>query len=293
LLIMKFDVGTVRNNWYGFNSIARIAKESRNMFFDSAELDFSGCDFFEANMVAPFYTIITKLRNELNDVSIMNLSSDIETILKKNNFLTTFNMVAIRDSNQTTIPFKIFKLQSGEQFFDYLESYMNGRGIPTMSEALTKRFRQSIFEIFQNAAIHSNSESGIFTCGQFFPTKHRLDFTIADAGVGIRENVREYTGNRKMNSRMAIKWALTEGNTTKRGSQPGGLGLKLLKDFIRMNEGKLQIVSRYGYYEFNAINETYNKLEHDYPGTCVNIEINTQDKSSYCLVSELDSTDIF
>ncbi len=290
---MKIDVGTVQNDWNGFNSIARIAEESRNLFFDSVVLDFSGCDFFEANMAAPLYTIITRLRNELNDVSVMNMSSAIETILKKNHFLTIFNRIAIRDTKQTTIPFKIFKLHAGEQFFDYLESYMNGRGIPTMSEALTKRFRQSIFEIFQNAAIHSNSESGIFTCGQFFPHKHRLDFTIADAGIGIRENVREYTGNKKLNSLKAIKWALTEGNTTKRENQPGGLGLKLLKEFIRMNEGKLQIVSRYGYYEFSANNETYKKLIHDYPGTCVNIEINTQDTSSYYLKSELNSKDIF
>ena len=162
-----------------------------------------------------------------------------------------------------------------------------------MSEGLTKRFRQSLFEIFQNAAMHSKSESGIFTCGQFFPQMHRLDFTIADAGVGIRENVRQYTGNSKMNSCTAIIWALTEGNTTKTGDQPGGLGLKLLKDFILMNKGKLQIVSRYGYYQFSASGDKCIKLDYDFPGTCVNIEINTQDTSSYCLQSELSSDDIF
>ena len=197
------------------------------------------------------------------------------------------------DTNQTAVPFKIFKLQAGEQFYDYLESYMHGKGIPTMSEGLTKRFRQSLFEIFQNAAIHSKSGSGIFTCGQFFPQMHRLDFTVADAGVGIRENVRNYTGNAKMGSCTAIEWALTEGNTTKTGNQPGGLGLKLLKDFIRMNRGKLQIVSRFGYYEFSATGDGCIKLDHDFPGTCVNIEINTQDTSNYCLKSELSSDDIF
>jgi hypothetical protein len=38
----------------------------------------------------------------------------------------------------------------------------------------------------------------------------------------------------KLDSCEAIKWALTEGNTTKEGDQPGGLGLKLIKDFIQM-----------------------------------------------------------
>ena len=290
---MKVNVGTIKSNRGGFDAIARIAKETHALWFDSVELDFSNCGFFEANMAAPIYAVIARLRNELNDVSIVNVPPAIERILRKNQFLTIFNMMALRDTNQTTIPFKIFKLQAGEQFFDYLGAYMNGRGIPTMTEALTKRFRQSLFEIFQNAAIHSQSQSGIFTCGQFFPQKHRLDFTIADAGVGIRENVRRYTGKARMSSCTAIEWALTEGNTTKTGNQPGGLGLKLIKDFIRKNKGKLQIVSRFGYLEFSANGESVTKMGHDFPGTCVNIEINTQDTRSYCLKSELNSNDIF
>lgn len=290
---MKLNVDTIYSNKSGFDNIARIAEETQELWLESAELDFSGCGFFEANMAAPMYTVIARLRNELNDVSVVNMPSAVDRILKKNHFLTIFKKDILRDTNQTTIPFKIFKLQAGEQFSDYLDIYMNGRGIPTMSAALTKRFRQSLLEIFLNAAIHSQSGPGVFTCGQFYPQKHRLDFTIADAGVGIRENVRRYTGKAKMNSCTAIQWALVEGHTTKTGKQPGGLGLKLLKDFIRMNKGKLQIVSRFGYYEFSAHGESIVKMDHDFPGTCVNIEINTQDTSSYCLKSELSSDDIF
>ena len=290
---MKLNVNTIKSNRAGFNAIARIAEETSALSFDSVVLDFSRCSFFDANMAAPLYSVISRLRDELNSVSVVNIPSDIKEILQKNHFLTIFNIGDLQDTNQTTIPFKIFKLQAGEQFSDYLDRYMNGRGIPTMSAALTKRFRQSLLEIFQNAAIHSRSGAGVFTCGQFFPQKHRLDFTIADAGVGIRENVRRYTRIAKMDSCKAIQWALVEGHTTKTGKQPGGLGLKLLKDFIRMNTGKLQIVSRFGYYEFSAQEESTIKIEHDFPGTCVNIEINTGDTSSYCLKSELSSDDIF
>ncbi|WP_430232586.1 ATP-binding protein [Nitrosomonas communis] len=290
---MKLNVGTVRSDYDGFDSIARIAEQSRDLRFGPAELDFSNCSFFEANMAAPLYVVVARLRDELNDVSVINLKPALDAILRKNHFLTKFQKNVLIDTNQTTVPFKTFKLQAGEQFYEYLESYMHGKGIPAMSEGLAKRFRQSLFEIFQNAAIHSKSESGIFTCGQYFPQMHCLDFTIADAGIGIRENVRQYTGNAKMSSRAAIKWALTEGNTTKTGNQPGGLGLKLLKDFIRMNKGKLQIVSRFGYYEFSTTGENCMKLNHDFPGTCVNIEINTQDTSNYYLKSELSSNDIF
>ena len=36
-------------------------------------------------------------------------------------------------------------------------------------------------------------------------------------------------------------WATQGRNTTKRGPIPGGLGLKLLTEFIKLNEGRLQI----------------------------------------------------
>lgn len=289
----KVTVGNIESNRSGFDAIACIAEATNMLLFDSVELDFSNCSFFEANMAAPFYAVIARLRNALNDISVVNLPSPVETILRKNHFLTVFNMDALRDTNQTTIPFKIFKLHAGEQFSEYLDAYMKGRGIPSMSPALTKRFRQSLLEIFQNAAIHSQSKYGVFTCGQFYPQKHRLDFTISDAGIGIRENVRRYTGKKKMSSCAAIEWALTEGNTTKTGKQPGGLGLKLIKDFIQMNKGKLQIISRFGYYEFTTTGDQIVKMEHDFPGTCVNIEINTADRGNYCLKSELSSDDIF
>ncbi len=291
---MKLNVvGTVRSNCSGFDGIADIAAKTKDVWLDSIELDLSSCSFFEANMAAPLYAVIARLRDELNDVSIANVPSGVSKILQKNKFLSVFNQPALTDTNQTTLPFKIFKLSAGDQFNDYLDTYMKGRGIPTMSEALTKRFRQSLFEIFLNATIHSQSASGIFVCGQFYPNKHRLDFTIADAGVGIRENVRQYTKMPKLNSCKAMEWAMTEGNTTKTGNQPGGLGLKLIKDFIQVNAGKIQVVSRFGYYEFYANDESIRKMNNDFPGTCINIEINTEDTSSYCLKSELKSEDIF
>jgi hypothetical protein len=290
---MLIPIGTIRSNCNGFNTIADIATQTEGAWFESIELDFASCSFFEANMAAPLYTVIARLRDELNDVSIANVPSGVGTILRKNKFLSVFNQPELTDTNQTTLPFKILKLTAGDQFNDYLDTYMRGRGIPTMSEALTKRFRQSLFEIFLNATIHSQSKTGIFVCGQFYPNKHRLDFTIADAGVGIRENVRRYTRKPKLNSCKAIEWAMTEGNTTKKGNQPGGLGLKLIKDFIQMNGGKIQVVSRFGYYEFSANGESIQKMNNDFPGTCINIEINTEDTSSYCLKSELKSEDIF
>ncbi len=81
--------------------------------------------------------------------------------------------------------------------------------------------------------------------------------------------------------------------TTKTGSQPGGMGLKFLKEFVSLNKGKLQIASRDGFYEFAAGNETFAKLSGDFPGTVVNLEVNTADQQSYMLSSEINPNDIF
>jgi len=290
---MIVSVDTIKSDSSGFSSIADISFKTKDAWIDSIELDFSSCSFFEANMAAPLYTVISRLRNDLNIVSVTNMRPEVSRILQKNKFLSVFNQPDITDSNQTTLPFKIFKLSAGDQFNDYLDNYMKGKGIPSMSQVLTKRFKQSLFEIFLNATIHSQSESGIFVCGQFYPKKHRIDFTIADAGVGILENVQKYLRKPGLDSCEAIEWAMIEGNTTKTGNHPGGLGLKLIKDFIQINGGKIQVVSRFGYYEFSANDESVRKMNNDFPGTCINIEINTEDKNNYYLKSELRSEDIF
>lgn len=291
---MKLPVGTIRSDKNGFEALAKAAKSSHSLFLDALNLDFSSCSFFEANMTAPFSAVLSHVFDGLNEISIVNMSDRVEKILRKNQFLCMFGYSALQDFNETTLPLKKFKLQAGDQFSDYLDQYLKGKGLPQMTNALTKKFRQSLLEIFQNSAIHSDSASGIFICGQFFPTKQRFDITIADAGIGIRENVRRYLGDEKISSRDAIRWALTEGNTTRQdGNQPGGLGLKLIKEFIRFNHGKIQIISRFGFYQYSTSGELLSKMDEDFPGTSVNIEINTGDTSSYCLKSELKAYDIF
>jgi signal transduction histidine kinase len=189
---MQEKIGDIRSDSTGFNALANLSSKAAELYFEKVELDIQYCTFFEANMAAPLYAVLTRYYVGMNEVSLTNIRSDIRTILQKNHFLCELGFCELHDSNQTTLPFKRFKLTSGEQFSDYLDQYMHDRGIPKMTAGLTKKFRQSLFEIFQNAMQHSNSEQGIFVCGQFFPKQHRLDFTISDGGIGIRENVRRF-----------------------------------------------------------------------------------------------------
>lgn len=157
--------------------------------------------------------------------------------------------------------------------------------IPEMSSELLKKLSESISEIFENAIYHSRSKLGIFSCGQFFPAKEQLDFTVVDLGIGIRRNIKRCIGL-DFSSEKAIIWA-TEGNTTTRGGNvPGGLGLKLLGEFIDLNQGCIKIVSDAGYWQRESGEVFTVPLNYRFPGTVVSVEINTADTFAYRLVSD-------
>ncbi|MBI5185831.1 MAG: hypothetical protein HZA01_08935 [Nitrospinae bacterium] len=71
------------------------------------------------------------------------------------------------------------------------------------------------------------------------------------------------------------------------------MGLKLLREFIIQNEGRIQIVSDKGYWELSGGKITTQNFQAPFPGTVVNIEINTADIKSYRLAAEISPRYIF
>ena len=282
---MKIQLGEIRSNKLGFSRLAQLAAMLKPCLFENIEIDFSRCGWFDANMCAPLGVVVAHAKGNINTIQLTGLTPSIRAILSKNRFLTEFGYSELMDTHGTTISYRQFTAADNRTFAAYLNQHMRGKDLPVMSAPLSERFKNSILEIFVNAAMHSESKLGIFACGQFFPAMHRLDFCVADTGVGIRRKIYKELGL-KMNSDKAIEWALQEGNTTRRGNVPGGLGLKLIGEFIAMNKGRIQIVSDRGYWEFNSLGETLNRIDSPFPGTVINIEINTADTGSYRLRSE-------
>lgn len=64
-----------------------------------------------------------------------------------------------------------------------------------------------------------------------------------------------------------------------------------MRDFIKFNKGKFQIVSGMEYWELNGETETENSFKNLFPGTIVNIEIDQSDKNYYFYVNRHDSSD--
>ncbi|MBB3590878.1 hypothetical protein FHX08_001222 [Rhizobium sp. BK529] len=153
-----------------------------------------------------------------------------------------------------------------------------------MTEALRGKIYEGLDEVFMNASIHSNSSTAIFACGQFFPKYERIDFSITDGGIGISGAYKQ-AFSRDISALDAIEWAMTEGSTTRVGDIPGGLGLKILRRFIRLNCGRFIVVSRDGYWTEQGGVAEKKQLSLDFPGTVVTIEVNTADTRAYDFVS--------
>lgn len=291
--MVRFPLPQIHHDYESFAALARLYAQTENCFLERVEIDMSAATWFEADMCAALGAILYSLGQNLNTVELTNIQPMVGDNLSKNGFLSHYGRAKIPDRWGTTISYQRFDDRDDHFFARYIENQVIHRSeMPEMSSGLLKKFRESIFEIFSNAVWHSRTQLGIFSCGQYFPKKGLLNFTVADLGVGIRQNIRDYIGL-DLAAERAIVWATEEYNTTKHGPVPGGLGLKLLREFINLNGGCLQIISDAGFWQCKNERVSTARLGHPFPGTVVNIGINTADLNSYSLTTELDADDIF
>ncbi len=162
-----------------------------------------------------------------------------------------------------------------------------------MTEYVHEKISESIQEMFINAIYHSRTEF-IYTCGQFHPARHELNFTIVDTGIGFAKRIEESLDIPNISSKDAIMWAITDGNTSKKDVS-GGLGLAILKEFITINKGKMQIISGNAYYELSNDIETISILDYFFDGSVISMNFNTNDTTTYTFENEneIDLDDIF
>ncbi len=292
---MKTRINSLPTDIRGFERIIRLWHNSQLRRDGLLEVDMSGVEWMDANMCAPFGAVLYSFKAK-GIIRLSGMRIGLRKALSVNGFLANFGFDVPRESDLegTTIEYQRFERGKSDAFKDYIDMHFVGKGIPRMSEALHKKFRESIAEIYENANDHSSSSLGIFACGQHFPNENRLKFSIADLGIGMKQNIFDKMGF-DLPAKEAIKWAIEKNNTTRQPAEgkPGGLGLKLIREFIGFNGGKIQIVSDRGYWCYQNSKESLRTLNNSFPGTVVNIEINTADTKSYRLLSEVDPRSIF
>lgn len=267
------------------NALKKVQKEE-------VVFDFKEVTFIDANLCAILGVVFEVLKSNNNIINVENLNEPIESILCKNGFLLKFGLTMVVDSHEHSISYQSFTPQEDVNFRNYITSELiNRKEFPIVSKELQKKIVQNIFEIYENARTHGLCE-WIHTCGQFYPLRggKPLYFTIVDKGVNIKENVANFL-NTEITAEEAIKWAMVKGNSTKTGSNPGGLGLAIIFEFIMLNKGKIQVISSNGYYEYSNGKIKTNTFNHYFDGTIVNIKFNFSDTSIYYLKEEGENFD--
>lgn len=280
----------IKSEYEGYDLIVTWLDNYKDLVNTEITFDFTRVTFLEANLCALIGTIFELLESKGNKISLININNGIETILRKNSFLLPFGYEKINDSYDTVLTYMKFTPNDDIGFHAYIHSELLSKPqFPKHSAKLGREITKNIFEIYENARTHGKCDY-IHTCGQFFPRQldKPLHFTIVDKGHNIKQNVSTYL-RRDISAADAIEWAMVKGNTTKTGITSGGLGLAVIFDFIKLNRGKIQIISSDGFYEFKNGNVVKNKLNSVFDGTIVNIKFNLNDNNHYILTEELEN----
>jgi hypothetical protein len=282
---------SINSNYSSYQNFIDFYQNYRNHIFSDITLNIS--DFFAANMSSVLGAVIDLVSSNLNTVHLRIQNPNTEEILRKNDFLTYFGHKRAYDNHSTTIQYQKLEPKDGKHFRNYIINDLlewHYKDLPVMSKGVKEKIVEAIYEIFVNAQIHSESNF-IYTCGQFYPQKKSIEFTLVDVGIGFREKVNRRF-KRNLSAVQAIEWAIQDKKTTK-VDVSGGIGLAVLREFIEKNNGKLQIVSNNGFYEFENNRENKRYFKGDFPGTIVNLQFKTDDDNNYFLDDELEFEDIF
>ncbi|WP_164928717.1 ATP-binding protein [Gloeobacter violaceus] len=249
--------------------------------------DFTNCNFLRQNAVAFLGGIarMVNLRGGTVEFALDTLGNDIRANLAQNGFLEAFGYPE-QPWTGNSIPYRedpCGSVNTEEEVVKYLGSYWLGRGWLQINPSLRDAIVGKVWEIYANAFEHGRSDIGIFSCGQFYPNLRVLKLAAVDFGVGIPANVRECLSKPEMRDCDALRWALCAGNSTCTGIARG-MGLDLLKSFLKANQGRLEIYSHRGYTVIDMDTELHLDRCSRFQGTLVNITLKC-DESFFDLAS--------
>lgn len=179
----------------------------------------------------------------------------------------------VKDERDSTIQLKSFDPNAGDdtEFIRYIkEDVLNHRGMPNFSESVKMGILQELTEISGNIALHSKTDDPFFVCGQYYPNKGYLVFSIVDLGIGFLPAIKQKTNGKVEDHAQAILWALEKGNTTKKGA-PGGLGLYQLKKYCTENNSLMQIVSGDKFWNSESASGFTFSLGSKFAGSVINL----------------------
>lgn len=266
-------------------------------YFEDVRFDFSQCGFLRPNAVAFLGGLARLIESRMGSVvfdwdSLHNQA--VMNNLCQNGFSGAFGHPSAGwDGN--SIPYREDNALDMNGIMDYLTFNWIGRGWVHVSERLRDAIAGRMWEIFNNAFEHSGTEIGVFSCGQHFPNNDELILSVVDFGHGIPANIRNFLRQHvednlvsMLSGAACLKWAFERGNSTCSGGVARGIGLDLLKEFIRINQGKLEVYSNEGYALIDNKGERFSNRYTFFEGTVFHITLRCDEKL-YRFIDETNS----
>lgn len=289
---MRYCIPTTNDGVKDFEPLFALQEEVRRQ--RHIIIDFSECHFLRQNAVAFLGGLARFAESQTGTVTFdwATLRPDVRANLARSGFLSAFGAnVAYHRGH--AIPYHEDRSEDKTQTTTYLRKQWLGAGWIALSEALRDEIVSKVVEIYDNTFAHAQSPIGMTSCGQHYPRLKLLKLTAVDFGIGIPANVRRYK-KKNISAAEAIKWALQPGTTTQRHTAHDivrGMGLDLLKQFVRTNGGTLEIFSGGGYALIDKSGERFDTAS-SFDGTVINITLRC-DESYYYLQSEEAGTPFF
>lgn len=165
-----------------------------------------------------------------------------------------------------------------------------------LSPGVKGLLKLSINETMMNVFEFSSSQLGCYVCAQMYRNAHQIRVCITDFGIGILGSLRnnpKYAGLTE--SSQAIKLAVEEG-VTSRPSGVGGKGLYTLQSFLKVNRGRMVVISGdakilWDFWKGKQPSE--NIMDIPFEGTIVAMRIRTDREGVYVLQDGIPENVIF
>jgi len=268
--------GTISTTEYGLEKLMRFYNRCKAHNNTIITLEFYKLTWIDANMVAVLTGLLNKLKIENNlSFNAEILDDNKFDILFSNGFFNADNV--LKNDKGTCVHLKHFNRGEEDDYVNYIENdLLEHKGL-SLNNTSKEIIIDALIEIYSNYCIHSMTEYPIYVCGQYYPQKKVLKFTIFDLGIGffpsINDKIPEIVTDNE-----AISWALIKGNSTKKNMVPGGIGLSDLKDDLIHNNGHLEIISGKAYKKCILKNgkeiDKHITLDCNNIGTTINLFIN-------------------
>jgi len=285
---ISLDIPTINDNPGDFDRLFGLWDVVKD-FSGDVTFDFRLCSFLRPNAIA-FLGGLARLIERRGYSAIFDwdtLNDPVKAILRQNGFASAFGYARALGFPGKSIPYREDIAQSND-IIDYLAYEWLGHGWVHVSDKLRNAIVGRVWEIYANAFLHAKSKIGVFSCGQFFWRMGLLKLAVIDFGVGIPLRVREFfkdhSSAKQFPATSCLRWAFEPGNSTIEGTGRG-IGLDILKEFVHVNHGSLDIYSEDGYVRITHEKEQYIKGSGFFQGTAVNITIRCDEKY-YRLVDE-------